>query len=114
MHRAALPRPLRPAELEHAIGERRAEGAGEVVALLAPVDAGIASGVLNSARQAGGAVGVALLGTLLARGASVSGLHGAMAVSAGAFLFAAIVTAALVERPAMRARRRAQFADPSS
>ena len=31
--------------------------------------AGIASGVLNAARQAGGAVGVALLGTLLARGA---------------------------------------------
>jgi hypothetical protein len=44
----------------------------------------------------------------------VSGLHDAMAVSAGAFLFAAIVTTAMVERPAMRASRRAPFADPSS
>ncbi len=70
--------------------------------------------MLNSARQAVGAVGVALLGTLLARGAFVSGLHGAMAVSAGAFLFAAIVTAAMVERPGIRASRQPQFADPSS
>ncbi len=64
--------------------------------------AGIASGVLNSARQAGGAVGVALLGTLLASRAFISGLHAAMAVSAGAFLLAAIVTAAMVDRPAIR------------
>jgi MFS transporter, DHA2 family, methylenomycin A resistance protein len=64
--------------------------------------AGIASGVLNSARQAGGAVGVALLGTLLASGAFVPGLHAAMAVSAGAFLLAALVTAAMVQRPPIR------------
>jgi hypothetical protein len=70
--------------------------------------------VLNSARQAGGAVGVALLGTLLARAAFVSGLHDAMAVSAGAFLFAAIVTAALVERSGVRTGRRAPCVDPSS
>jgi hypothetical protein len=56
--------------------------------------------VLNSARQAGGAVGVAILGTLLAGRAFVTGLHAAMAVSAGAFLFAAIVTAGWSSGPA--------------
>jgi DHA2 family methylenomycin A resistance protein-like MFS transporter len=58
--------------------------------------AGIASGVLNAARQAGGAIGVALLGTLLAHGSFISGLHAAMAVSAGSFLTAAGVTALAV------------------
>jgi DHA2 family methylenomycin A resistance protein-like MFS transporter len=64
----------------------------------APADrAGIASGVLNAARQAGGAIGVALLGTLLSAGAFVSGLHVAMAVSAAAFAIAAAVACASVE-----------------
>lgn len=54
--------------------------------------AGIASGVLNAARQAGGAIGVAVLGTLIAGHAFVSGLHAAMAVSAGSFLAGALVT----------------------
>ncbi|HWE33093.1 MAG TPA: DHA2 family efflux MFS transporter permease subunit [Solirubrobacteraceae bacterium] len=58
--------------------------------------AGIASGVLNAARQAGGAVGVALLGTLIAGGSLVSGLHLAMASSACAFAVAAAVTAVAV------------------
>jgi hypothetical protein len=40
----------------------------------------------------------ALLGTLIAGGAFVSGLHTAMAVSAGSFLIAALVTAATVAR----------------
>jgi DHA2 family methylenomycin A resistance protein-like MFS transporter len=65
----------------------------------APADrVGIASGVLNAARQAGGAIGVALLGTLLASTSFVSGLHAAMAVSAGSFLAGAAVTAVAVDR----------------
>jgi MFS transporter, DHA2 family, methylenomycin A resistance protein len=63
----------------------------------APADrAGIASGVLNAGRQAGGAIGVALLGTLLAGSSFVPGLHVAMGVSAGAFLVGAVVTALAV------------------
>ncbi len=62
--------------------------------------AGIASGVLNAARQTGGAIGVALLGTLVAGPAFVTGLHAAMAVSAAAFLSAAVVTALAVQRRA--------------
>ena len=71
----------------------------------APADrAGIASGVLNAARQAGGAIGIALLGTLLAGSSFVSGLHLAMAASAAAFLIAATVTALVVDRLPRRQR----------
>ena len=66
--------------------------------------AGIASGVLNAARQAGGAIGVALLGTLLAGSSFVPGLHLAMAVSAAAFLLGAVVTAFAVDRAPRRGR----------
>jgi MFS transporter, DHA2 family, methylenomycin A resistance protein len=69
----------------------------------APADhAGIASGVLNAARQAGGAIGVALLGTLLAGRSFVPGLHVAMGVSAGSFLVGAAVTALAVDTAAER------------
>jgi DHA2 family methylenomycin A resistance protein-like MFS transporter len=60
--------------------------------------AGIASGVLNAGRQAGSAVGVALLGTLVGGGASVAGLHAAMLVASCVFMLGACVAAATVER----------------
>jgi len=62
--------------------------------------AGIASGVLNASRQAGGAIGVALLGALVAGGAFVPGLRVAMLVAGAAFFLAAGVTALTVERTA--------------
>jgi DHA2 family methylenomycin A resistance protein-like MFS transporter len=46
---------------------------------------GLASGVQNAARQAGGSLGVALLGTLLAAGTGLS-LHLPMAVAGAAYL----------------------------
>jgi MFS transporter, DHA2 family, methylenomycin A resistance protein len=73
----------------------------------APGDrSGIASGVVNAARQAGGVVGVALLGTLVAGTGFVGRLHVALAVAAGAFVLAAVVTAAAVGR--QRPLRRSQ------
>jgi DHA2 family methylenomycin A resistance protein-like MFS transporter len=61
--------------------------------------AGIASGVLNAARQTGGAIGVAVVGTLLAGISLTGGVRAAMAVSATSFAAAAIVTAATVPEP---------------
>src|ERR1700750_990882 len=59
--------------------------------------AGIASGVLNGSGQAGGAIGVALLGTLVGSGAFIPGLHVAMVVAGAVFFLAAGVAAATVE-----------------
>jgi ATP-binding cassette subfamily B protein len=69
--------------------------------------------VLNAARQAGGALGVALLGTLIA-GHLVSGFHAAMCVSAGAFLSGAIVTVVAVERVPEPVAARAPSQKPRS
>jgi len=61
---------------------------------------GLASGTLNAARQVGGAVGVALLGTFVAHRASfVGGLRIAMPVASGAFVFAAVLTVIFIDRP---------------
>jgi MFS transporter, DHA2 family, methylenomycin A resistance protein len=48
-----------------------------------PVRSGVASGTLNSARQVGSVIGVAVYGSLLAHGHLTSGLHLALWVSAG-------------------------------
>jgi DHA2 family methylenomycin A resistance protein-like MFS transporter len=66
-------------------------------ALLSSVErkfSGTASGVLNTARQAGGAVGVAGFGALVGKNheAIVSGLHGAVSISAGLLVLAALMS----------------------
>ena len=60
----------------------------------APADrGGIASGVINAARQAGGVLGVALLGSMVhARTAFLSGLHIGLVIAAAAFFAAAVIT----------------------
>lgn len=71
-----------------------------------PERGGLASGTLNAARQVGGVIGVALLGTLVAsRGTFVVGLRTAMVIAGGVFVLGAILTALFVERadPAMPA-----------
>ncbi len=59
-----------------------------------PERAGIAAAVLNAARQTGSAVGVALLGALLAGRT----LHAAMSVASASFLIAAAVAASIPRR----------------
>ncbi len=61
---------------------------------------GTASGVLNTARQAGGAVGVAAFGALAGggRAAIVPGLHTAVTISAGLLALAALMSLAGIRR----------------
>jgi DHA2 family methylenomycin A resistance protein-like MFS transporter len=62
--------------------------------------AGIASGVLNAARQVGGVLGVALLGALIAdRAHFTTGMHAALAVVAGTFLVGAALATRCARRP---------------
>jgi DHA2 family methylenomycin A resistance protein-like MFS transporter len=63
----------------------------------------LASGITNTARQAGGAIGVAALGALAGPAERIpqflSGLHTAALVTAGLFLVAALVTLVFVPAP---------------
>ncbi|MDB5392719.1 MAG: Drug resistance transporter, EmrB/QacA subfamily [Rhodospirillales bacterium] len=66
-------------------------------ALLSSVErkfSGTASGVLNTARQAGGAVGVAAFGSLVGKAheAIVPGLHAAVSISGGLLALAALIS----------------------
>jgi len=72
--------------------------------------AGIAAGVLNGSRQAGGTLGVAVLGTLIAGASFIGGLQAAMAVAGGASFVAAAVVAVAVRRPRAEARVRGRSA----
>ena len=78
-------------------------------AVLASVDrtrSGIASGVLNTARQAGGAIGVAVFGTLVARGAGalVPGVRGALIASAAILGLTALIAGVGVQARAIHRR----------
>ena len=60
---------------------------------------GLASGTVNAARQVGGVIGVALLGSLVAHRASfIPGLHAGMIIAGGAFFVGAALSALGVER----------------
>lgn len=64
---------------------------------------GVASGVVNAARQVGGVIGIALLGALVARRATfIAGLHVAVIIGGAAFLIGCGLTLATV--PAATAR----------
>lgn len=67
---------------------------------LSPQQSGIGSGVLNAARQVGGAIGVALFGSLIAADPQnfIAGLHIAIAVSGAAILSALIVAFAFIAK----------------
>jgi MFS transporter, DHA2 family, methylenomycin A resistance protein len=67
---------------------------------------GVASGTLNTARQAGSVIGVALYGSLIAGGRLVAGLHEALAISLGLALCVAGLAAG-VGRETSRRRRSA-------
>jgi DHA2 family methylenomycin A resistance protein-like MFS transporter len=71
------------------------------VVLAAPKEySGIASGVLNAARQVGGVLGVALLGTLVSDLTRfVGGMHVALGIVAGTFALGAVLSLAYVRRP---------------
>ena len=66
-----------------------------VVGAAGPEHAGVASGILNAARQSGGALGVALLGSLLGSEAAAGhalNLRAPLVVATAGYLIAAAVT----------------------
>ena len=74
-----------------------------VVGAAGPEHAGVASGILNAARQSGGALGVALLGSLLGSGRALS-LHVPLAVAAGGYLVALALAGSGHPRPRLTRR----------
>src|SRR3954471_12941406 len=89
-----------------------------------PIDkAGVGSGVLNSFRQVGGSLGIALMGAILAtyvhphatRGQSaqdfVDGLHAALLTSAGIAFAGAVVAVVMVRPPRRSASERQRAAE---
>jgi MFS transporter, DHA2 family, methylenomycin A resistance protein len=71
-----------------------------VIASAPNEQSGTVSGVLNAMRQTGGAIGVAILGSLVASGGFVPGMHEALAVSVATYVISLVLTLAyLRERP---------------
>jgi DHA2 family methylenomycin A resistance protein-like MFS transporter len=68
-----------------------------VVGAAGPGHAGVASGVLNAARQSGGALGVAVLGSLLGHGHSLS-LHVPLLVATAGYLIAIALALGTIRR----------------
>jgi DHA2 family methylenomycin A resistance protein-like MFS transporter len=68
-----------------------------VVGAARPEHAGVASGVLNAARQSGGALGVAVLGSLLGHGPELS-LHVPLLVATAGYLIATALALATIRR----------------
>jgi DHA2 family methylenomycin A resistance protein-like MFS transporter len=68
-----------------------------VVEAAGPGHAGVASGVLNAARQSGGALGVAVLGSLLGHGHSLS-LHVPLLVATAGYLIAIALALGAIRR----------------
>ncbi len=66
-----------------------------VVGAAGPEHAGVASGILNAARQSGGALGVALLGSLLGSGHALN-LHVPLLVAAAGYLIAVVLAASTI------------------
>jgi DHA2 family methylenomycin A resistance protein-like MFS transporter len=58
---------------------------------------GVAAGTLNTMRQAGSAIGVALFGSLIAN-TFIAGLHAALAISAGLLVTILALTSLLARR----------------
>jgi DHA2 family methylenomycin A resistance protein-like MFS transporter len=69
-----------------------------VLASVPKEQSGIASAVLNTARQVGSVVGVALVGVMVNRNLFVAGMHFALAVIAMVFFIGCILTLAYVPR----------------
>ena len=66
---------------------------------VARAQSGLASGILNTARQAGGVIGVALLGALLGEPATLTGVQAAEFVAAGALFVASSLALAASKGP---------------
>jgi len=70
-----------------------------VIAAAPQARSGVVSGVLNAMRQTGGAIGVALLGSLVASGAFVHGMHQALLVSVATYVLSLGLTLAYLRDP---------------
>lgn len=88
-------------------GLMQPSSAAAVLSSAPPERTGVASAVVNASRQVGGVLGVALLGSLVAGGSFVSGLHLAGYICAGAFLFGAALSLFYMGAPAKESSEQA-------